>query len=147
MKELKDLKIGLGQMRVVPGRPDVNAEYIIKEVYAASKRGVDIIVFPELATSGYVIADRFEDLSFINDVQFFNKKIVESVPEKITIIFGTVVLSDGKGEDGRHRMHNAAIIAQDGNQLGYVVKTLQPHYRYFDDDKHLFSARKIAEEQ
>ena len=148
MKTLQGLKISLCQMRVVPGRPDLNAEYIISEIQFASKRGVDIIVFPELATSGYVIADRFEDASFINDVQFFNQKIVESVPEKITAIFGTVIAEfDKKGEDGRHRMHNAAIIAQGGKQLGYVVKTLQPHYRYFDDDKHLFSARKIAEEQ
>ena len=156
MKTLQGLKISICQMRVIPGRPDLNAEHIISEIQSASKRGVDIIVFPELATSGYLIADKFEDAGFINDVQFFNQKIVESVPEKITAIFGTVVVEfDKKGEDGRHRMHNAAIIAQggkpfnsvQGKQLDFVVKTLQPHYRYFDDDKHLFSTRKIAEEQ
>ncbi|MDP3792358.1 MAG: NAD(+) synthase [bacterium] len=146
MKELQGLKISLCQMNVIPGRPDINAEYVINEIQSASRRATDIIVFTELCTSGYVIADKFEDAYFINDVQFFNKKIVESVPENITVIFGTIVISPGRGEDGRHRMHNAAVIAQGGKQLGYVVKTLQPHYRYFDDDKHLFSARKIAEE-
>ncbi len=154
MKKLEGLKISLCQMPVVPGRPDINAEYIIKEMESASKRGIDIIVFPELCTSGYLIADKFEDAYFVEDVQYFNRKIVEAVPDNLVVIFGSIVVSAGKGEDGRERMHNAAIIAQggrpfnsvQGRQLGYVVKTLQPHYRYFDDDKHLFSARKVAEE-
>lgn len=151
--QLQGLKISLCQMPVVPGRPDINAEYIIQEITAASKRGIDIIIFPELCTSGYLIADKFEDAYFIEDVKYFNQKIVEAVPDNLVAIFGSVVVSPGKGEDGRQKMHNAAIIAQgkpfgqaQGKQFGYVVKTLQPHYRYFDDDKHLFSARKIAEE-
>ncbi|OGN08949.1 MAG: NAD(+) synthase [Candidatus Yanofskybacteria bacterium RIFCSPHIGHO2_02_FULL_41_11] len=154
MEKLKGLKISLCQMRVIPGRPDINAEYIIREIKSAYERGSDIIIFPELCTSGYLIGDKFEDACFIDDIQGFNREIVESVPENLVVIFGSVVVSFGKGEDGRQRMHNAAIVAQGGRpfnslrgrQLGYTVKTLQPHYRYFDDDKHLFSARKIAEE-
>ena len=154
MTKLNGLKIAICQMRIIPGRPDINAEYIIEEIESASKRGIDIIVFPELCVSGYLIADRLEDAYFIEDIQRFNRKIIAAVPSNLIVIFGSVVVSPGKGEDGRHRMHNAAIIAQggkpfnsvQGKQLGYVVKTLQPHYRYFDDDKHLFSARKIAEE-
>ncbi len=162
MTKLDGLKIAICQMRVIPGRPDINAEYIVKEIEAASKRGVDIIIFPELCTSGYLIADRFEDAYFIEDIQYFNRKIIDAAPSNLVVIFGSIVVSPGKGEDGRQRMHNAAIIAQggkpfnsvrqsspqavQGKQFDYVVKTLQPHYRYFDDDKHLFSARKIAEE-
>src|SRR3989338_4458861 len=154
MGKLQGLKISLCQMPVVAGRPDINADYIIQEIGSASKRGIDIIVFPELCTSGYLIADKFEDAYFIEDVQHFNRKIIEAVPNNLVAIFGSIIVSPGKGEDGRQKMHNAAIIAQggkpfnsvQGKQLGYVVKTLQPHYRYFDDDKHLFSARKMAEE-
>jgi len=147
MEGLKDLKIALAQMKVVPGRPDLNADYMIGEISSASKRGVDILIFPELCVPGYLIADKFEDADFIRDVEFFNRQIIDSMPANLVVIFGTVITSAGKGEDGRQRMHNTAIIAQGGNQLGCVVKTLQPHYRYFDDDKHLFSARKIAEEE
>ncbi len=147
MDNLKGLKISICQMEVIPGRPDINAEYIIDEISSAAKRGIDIIIFPELCIPGYLIADKFEDQYFIEDVQAFNRKIITSVPEKLVAIFGSVVSSPNKGEDGRQRMYNAAIIAQNGKQLGYVVKTLQPHYRFFDDDKHLFSARKMAEEQ
>lgn len=154
MDILQGLKIALCQMKVVPGRPDINAAHVIKEIRLASRRGIDIIIFPELCVSGYLIADRFEDFWFVKDIEYFNRLIIESVPENLTAIFGSIIVSPGKGEDGRHRMHNAAIIAQgkkpfdsaQGKQLGYVVKTLQPHYRYFDDPKHFFSTRQIAEE-
>lgn len=146
MKTLNGLKIALCQMNVVPGRPDINAAYIIDEIRLAAKRGDDIIVFPELCVSGYVIADKFEDFWFVKDIQEFNRQITESVPESLVVVFGTVVSDGQRGEDGRHRMYNAAVIAQGGRQLGYVVKTLQPHYRYFDDPKHFFSGRQIAEE-
>lgn len=139
-------KIALCQMKVVPGRPDINAEYVLREIKAAAERGADIIIFPELCIPGYLIADKFEDASFVNDVEFFNHKIIQSTPKNTTVIFGTVTTTPGKGEDGRHRMHNSAIITQGGKLIGYTIKTLQPHYRYFDDDKHLFSSRKLAEE-
>ena len=146
MNKLNGLKVALCQMAVVPGRPDINTAYIIKEIEAASRRGDDVLVFPELCVSGYVIADKFEDLWFVKDIQEFNKDIAGSVPDNLVVVFGTVVFDGQKGEDGRHRMHNAAVIAQGGKLLGYVVKTLQPHYRYFDDPKHFFSGRQVAEE-
>ena len=68
MEKLKNLKISLCQMRVIPGRPDINATYIIDEIGSAAKRGIDIIVFPELCTSGYLIADKFEDPYFIERI-------------------------------------------------------------------------------
>ena len=140
-------KITLCQMNVVPGRPDINAAYAINEIVSASNRGVDIIVFPELCIPGYLIADEFEDACFVKDVEYWNQKITESIPDGITVIFGSIITSpDKNGEDGRHRMHNAAIIARKG-YLAHTIKTLQPHYRYYDDDKHLFSGRKVSEEQ
>ena len=137
MNKLKGLKISLCQMNVVPGRPDLNSAYIINEIQKAAEREINIIIFPELATSGYLIADKFEDKWFADDVQRFNQEIINSVPNDLVAIFGTIVVSNGngsttltiKGEDGRHRMHNAAIIAQGRKALGHIVKTLQPHYR------------------
>ena len=142
----QNLKIALAQMNVVPGRPDLNTDYVIKEIAEAASRGVNIIIFPELCIPGYLIADKFEDSCFIADIQRFNQKITDSTPDNIVAVFGSVVSSAEKGEDGRSRLHNAAIVTQGGKQLGYSIKTLQPHYRYFDDDKHLFSTRKVAEE-
>lgn len=146
-KNLENLKVSLCQMPVVLGRPDKNAQYIIKEMQSAAQRGIDVIVFPEMCVTGYLIGDIFEDNAFIQDVMFWNKKIIEAAPPKITVIFGTVISSlKEKGEDGRQRLHNGAIIASSSKELGSTIKTLQPNYRFFNDDKHFYSMRKIAQE-
>ncbi|MDP3697495.1 MAG: NAD(+) synthase [Candidatus Taylorbacteria bacterium] len=146
-KNLEGLKISLCQMPVVPGRPDLNAEYIIKEIKSAFEREVDIIAFPEMCVTGYLVGDVFEDEAFIEDVSYWNKKIIDSVPEGITAIFGTVISSsDEKGEDGRKRLHNGAIVIN-RRMLDSTFKTLQPNYRFFNDDKHFYSMRKVAEEK
>ena len=69
MNKLKGLKIAICQMKVVPGRPDVNAGYIINEICRAAERKNDIVVFPEMCLPGYMIGDRWEDEAFVADVQ------------------------------------------------------------------------------
>src|SRR3989338_9389852 len=112
---MEGLTIALCQMKVVPGRPDLNADYIIEEIEKAKGRGVDIIVFPEMCTTGYIIGDIFEDDFFIEDALSCNKKIIEATRNGITVLFGSITVSPSKkGEDGRQRKHNAVIVAKDG---------------------------------
>lgn len=148
MKNLNGLVISLVQMRVAPGQPDINTVSIIAEIKAASERGIDVIVFPEMSTTGYLIGDILEDDYFVNDVISFNHDIVEATKgTKVAVIFGTVVAVSQKGEDGRQRLHNAAVVAYDGKIISWTHKTLQPNYRFFNDAKHLYSLRASVEEQ
>lgn len=145
MAKLSSLSIALCQMKVVPGRPNLNAAYIIREIKEAGKRGIDIIVFPEMCVTGYIVTDIFEDDYFIEDVLQWNKKIVGATRNGVTAVFGSVTVSLGKqGEDGRQRKHNTAIVAQNGKVVVEHPKTLQPNYRFFNDDKHFYSSRKMA---
>jgi len=164
MQKINGLKISLCQMKVTPGRPDINAEYIIREINFAKDREVDIIVFPEMCTTGYLIGDMFEDICFLEDVMEFNRRIVEATRSAdsrthgITAIFGTPVVDLSKrGEDGRPRTYNAAIVAQNGELITRIsmllstallstAKSLQPDYRFFNDDKHFYSLRKSKDE-
>lgn len=143
MNELNGLKIAMCQMKVVPGRPDLNAEYMIKEIYSAAERKDDVIVFPEMCVPGYLIGDIYEDDAFVADVRMYNRKIhLAAADAGIIAIFGTVVSSDViKGEDGRLCKFNAALVA--GKDMAYrFIKTLQPNYRIFNDDRHFYSGRK-----
>ena len=148
MHNLNGFLISLAQMRVVSGRPDVNAASIIAEIQATRSRGVDMIIFPEMSTTGYFIGDILEDCAFVDDVMHYNRKIIESTKDTGSVaIFGTIMKSEGKGEDGRPRLHNAAVIAYNGLLVRWTIKTLQPDYRFFNDAKHLYSLRTVAEEQ
>ncbi len=151
MKKLSGLKVGICQMSPEPGRPDRNSAFIISEIESASARGLDIIVFTEMCVTGYFIGDMLEDVYFLDDVLRANKRIVEATKSGITAIFGTVTISAGAGEDGRSRKHNTAVVASGGKVIGPVfggsVKSLQPDYRFFNDGKHFYSLRQIAEER
>lgn len=148
MRKINGLKIALCQMKVAPGRPDLNADYICQEIRQAKEAGADIIVFPEMAVTGYLIGDLYEDISFIEDVQRCNEVIRLATSIGIVAIFGSVEMPgrERRGEDGRMRIQNAVMIAQDGRWIGKTVKFLQPNYRIFDDDRHFYSLRKVREE-
>lgn len=145
MKE--NLRIGLCQMNVAVGDPRRNAEYIVSEIKEAARRGIEILAFPEMCVPGYMIGDQFENESFVRDVLFQNERIREATKGlNIVVVFGSLDVENGaKGEDGRLRKYNAAFIAQNGQWLGRSIKTLQPNYRFFDDDRHFFSQRKNQE--
>jgi len=145
---LNGTKVSLCQMPVIPGRPDLNADYMIREMALAVDRGVEVIIFPEMCVPGYIIGDLYEDQSFVMDVVRWNDYIREATFDlPITVIFGSLSTSKGdSNEDGRLRKYNTAFIASNGSWVGETYKTLQPNYRIFDDDRHFFSTRKVAEE-
>ena len=147
MSNVNGLKMAICQMSVVPGRPDLNIDYMAEETIKAAERKIDIIAFPELCTTGYFIGDQFEDESFISDVTELHKKIREATKSGIAVIFGTVIPDKKKmGENGFFRLFNAAVVYQNGEYIGRAIKTLLPSYRMFDDPRHFYSALKLAAE-
>ncbi|MFA6097050.1 MAG: NAD(+) synthase [Candidatus Paceibacterota bacterium] len=147
MGNTEDLRIAVCQMKVVPGRPDLNTEYMIGEIISAGNRGMDIIVFPEMCVPGYLIADMWEDDCFIWDVQAFNEQIWQATKNGVIAIFGSVAIEEGaKGRDGRLRKFNAAFVAQNGKLVGVAIKSLLPNYRFFDDSRHFYSVPDIRDE-
>lgn len=103
------LKIAYMQMEIVAGRPDLNAEKILRYIETAKEKNADILIFPELCLSGKFIGDNFEKNSLINDCKLFGEKII-SASNDITIIFGNV--------DGIFVAKNGKIIFRsDGNKI------------------------------
>lgn len=145
---LKKLKIGICQMNVVPGEPEINAKNLISDIEKAEKDGIELLIAPELCLSGYLIADMFEDDAFIQDVIFWNKKIQRATKgKKLGVIFGSITIEPNKtGEDGRLRKFNSALFIQNGKLLKRSNKSLLPKYRIFDDARHFFSLRQTRDE-
>lgn len=151
---LSGIKVAMYQMEVVQARPDINTRDIIQEIANARKEGVDIFITPEAAVPGYMIGDKWEDESFITDCIRHNKAIINATKgSDMVVIWGSVFAPEGKnGEDGRSQKWNAAFTAQNGKLLNngkfpVTAKMLMADYRFFDDNRHFHSLRKIAEEQ
>lgn len=145
------MRIALGQMEVIPGRPDRNTGVMLEMIAEAKRKQADLIIFPEMAIPGYLLGDTWEQRSFLRDCEDFGRRIVEASGD-ICVLFGNVGVDWAKtGDDGRVRKYNAFFTARDGVLQGgdnfpypFRIKTLQPNYREFEDTRHFYSLRKLA---
>lgn len=148
------LKVGLAQMEVIPGRPDLNTQQMLAMIEQAKIQQADLIVFPEMAIPGYLIGDLWEQESFLRDCESYGHLIREA-SEDICIMFGNVAMDwRQKNNDGRVRKYDAFFIAKgkkfwgDDNFLyPFRIKTLHANYREFEDDRHFYSLIKFAAER
>ncbi|SFT33862.1 NAD+ synthase (glutamine-hydrolysing) [Selenomonas sp. GACV-9] len=147
------LKIAMGQMEVIPGHPDQNTAKILAMIADAKAQSADIVIFPEMAVPGYLLGDTWEQSSFLKDCESYGQDII-AASAGITVIFGNIAVDwSKKNNDGRVRKYNALFTAQNGKLIQpdnmpypYVIKTLMPNYREFDDTRHFFSLQKLARE-
>lgn len=150
---MSEIKIAVVQMEVVAGRPDINLKKILQNIKLARKNGNDIVIFPEMVVSGYLIGDEWENESFVRNLMEMNE-IIKNESSNITVIWGNVMVDfNKKGEDERVRKYNAIFVASNKKWVnnnvfeGYSIKTLLPKYREFDDERHFYSMQKVALER
>ncbi len=159
------MKISVTQFNVVPMAIDRNIAEMIKLTKAAKGGGCELIVFPELCISGYVLSDQWLDRHFCDDLMAANTELLNA-SKGIGIVYGNVfndsdiskrIGKDGHfpNKDGRSRLYNAAYFIQDGHYAqrskptnflpnGVQPKTLLPSYRFFDDPRYFFSLQDVA---
>jgi len=148
-----NVQVRLVQMEVLPGRPRENTAKILSAVEAAKQDGVGLLVFPEMAIPGYLLGDEWERAAFLRECEACGEK-VRDASTGLTVMFGNVGLDwQRKNEDGRVRKYNALFVAESGRFTGpeggpypFVIKTLMPNYREFDDSRHFYDTRKLAAE-
>ncbi len=149
-----DLRTCVAQICVIPGQPAVNTRNMITQVEAARKEGCDLVVFPEMAVPGYLLGDEWERPSFLRECERCTDELI-AASEGIIIVFGNVAVDwQRRNEDGRVRKYNALLVAESGKLvpprgggLPWVIKTLMPNYRQFDDSRHFYDLRKLALER
>lgn len=140
-------------MEIIPGRPDINFRTMLTMLEKAKNNKADVVVFPEMSIPGYLIGDTWEQIAFLKDCEYYGQQIIEA-SNSLIIMFGNVAVDWNKQNyDGRVRKYNAFYIAQNGKALGndnfpypFRIKTLLPNYREFDDNRHFFSLKNLAEE-
>jgi len=146
--------IALAQMAVQPGRPADNADRMAAWIRDARRAGARLIVFPEMAVPGYLLGDAWEQPAFLRDCEAAGARIA-AASAGVTVVFGNVAVDWARrNEDGRVRTYNALFVVEDGRWLGpdngtgysFVPKALPPNYREFDDSRHFYDLRKLAQE-
>lgn len=144
----------MAQMEVVPGNPEKNFSTVKKFVEEGVRRNADLVVFPEMCVPGYLLADLWEEASFVERCVQINESI-RDLSNGIDILFGSVAKEEENGENGRSLLYNAAFYASKGEfktlvhaggiQKNFLPKTLLPSYREFEEPRYFSDLRKLAQ--
>ncbi|MBT5470039.1 MAG: NAD+ synthase [Nitrospina sp.] len=122
------LRIALAQINLIVGDFDYNADKIKKQLKQAKKMGADVVLFPELAVTGYPPEDLLLKESFLDQSRKALEKIVPH-SKGLTVIVGYAEKKGG-------RIYNSAALLCDGKHVGTCRKMLLPNYGVFDEKRY-----------
>ena len=110
------IRIAFGQIQVHPGDPATNFQSMMHAIDYAKAVSTDILIFPELCLSGYMVGDLWDQLPFINDCLYYGEELVKATANtNLTIIFGNVGIDERlRNLDGSLRKYNALYVASKG---------------------------------
>lgn len=149
------IRIAFGQIQVHPGEPATNFQSMMHAIDYAKAVSTDILIFPELCLSGYMIGDLWDQVPFVKDCLYYGEELVKATANtNLTIIFGNVGIDESlRNLDGSLRKYNALYVASKGKLVSnpsqpypFTIKTLLPCYRYFNEPRYFTSANVVAKE-
>jgi NAD+ synthase (glutamine-hydrolysing) len=137
---VKSFKLALAQINSKPGDIKGNTLKILDYIKKARKQKVDLVVFPELAITGYLCMDLFLDNNFILE----NLKALEKIKKaskQIAVAVGFVNASSKLNSfNGFQPLYNAAVLFQNGAEIGVIHKINLPDYDIFSEKRYFTSA-------
>lgn len=108
----------------------------IKKFYDSEFANADLVIFPELSLTGYLLKDLVNDVNFLDEVLKFKAKVVEFTKEKkCALLFGCPVLKNDK-------VFNSVIIACDGEEIFSADKHILPNYGVFNEPRNFSKAEE-----
>ena len=150
------IRIAFGQIQVHPGEPAINFQSMMHAIDYAKAVSTDILIFPELCLSGYLVGDLWDQVPFVKDCLYYGDELVKATTDtNLTIIFGNVGVDESlRNLDGSLRKYNALYVASNGKLVSnpsqpypFTIKTLLPCYRYFNEPRYFTSANIVAKER
>ena len=120
--------------------PAKNAEDICKYIASADQAQADILVFPEMALTGYSCADLFFQESLLQAALAGLKRIqsVSASHPRVTLAVGLPVVITGQ-------MYNCAAVISGGVVQGLVPKTYLPNYSEFNERRWFSSSEDLQQ--
>lgn len=118
-----------------------NAGRIIALTEEAARRGVEIVVFPELAVTGYTCGDLLLQSALLDAADEALAEIVRATRKLPLTVIAGVPLRHGS------TLYNCAAVFTQGRVLGVVPKIHIPDYGEFYETRWFASGEGIAEER
>src|SRR5437762_10331184 len=121
------MRLALVQINPVVGDLDGNRELILERLDAAKAHGADLVLFPELAVTGYPPEDLLLRPGFIRAAQRSVDEIAGDARDIVALV-GTPHLTTD--------LFNACAVCADGEVKAIYRKRFLPNYGVFDEDRY-----------
>ena len=125
---LEFIRVASAVPPVTVGDTAKNAADICSYICRADDAGCDVVVFPELALTGYTCADLFFQHTLLNESMTGLQTIMACSAQHpaVTAVVGTPAVIEGQ-------MYNCAAVISNGVLRGLVTKTHLPNYGAFSE--------------
>ncbi len=122
------LKLYLAQINPIVGDIIQNHRLIIRHIEKATASGADIVIFPELALTGYPPEDLLLKTAFINE----NTKYIEKISKEV----GDIIAIVGFAGSTPGSIYNSAAIMSGAKIISVYNKQHLPNYSVFDEERY-----------
>jgi len=129
------MRLALAQIDPIVGDLDGNRDLILARIEEARSARADLIVFPELAVTGYPPEDLLLRPGFVRAARDSVGRIAAQTRGLVALV--GVPLFDG-------HLYNACAICVDGAITGWAKKWHLPNYGVFDEKRYFTSGSELA---
>lgn len=134
---MNSITVGLVQMTPVLGNVAANIQNHIEYIENAAQQGVELLVFPELSLTGYILQDMTYEVATTTDSETFRPLLEASAKHSMDMMVGFVDV------DVRGRFYIAAAYISKGTVLHVHHKIYLPTYGMFDEGRYFAPGQSI----
>jgi predicted amidohydrolase len=129
---MNEINVALTQISCKVGDKKYNIDKIVKCVKKAKKKDVNIVVFPELSLTGYIIRDLVYELA--EPINGPSVRLLEDLAkkEKMHIVFGMIERS----EKAHAVLYNTAVLLGPEGFIGKYQKMHLPTHSVFEEKRY-----------
>jgi NAD+ synthase (glutamine-hydrolysing) len=128
------MRLALAQINAVVGDLEGNRERILSALGDARDQGAEIVLFPELAVTGYPPEDLLLRPSFVRAAED-SLRTIAAETAGLTALVGTPWFD--------RDLFNACAVCSDGEVKGLYRKRFLPNYGVFDEDRYFAPGRDL----
>ena len=141
MKKTDKIRVMLAQINFTVGDLHGNQKKIFEIAEIARINKIDLLVFPEMALTGYPIQDLIFDRDFLESEKKILIEITQSYPD-ITMIIGGFDIESDPAHHPQYR--NVAYISSNGKISNLNSKRLIPTYDVFDEKRYFWQGDNFS---
>lgn len=132
------IRVAGAQIDLTVGDLAWNEHRILEAMTWAEKQGADVLVLPELATTGYPPEDLVLRAGFVDENLAVLSRLAAASGATTTVVGFVDKLPAGQLDDDSVERHvgNAAAVLRNGELLGRYLKVLLPNYGVFDEARY-----------